>query len=423
MNQNSTIEKTYQLAIDQYGAWGVDVVVALDRLSAISISLHCWQGDDVNGFENFGEAIGGGLAVTGNYPGRARTIDELRSDLEQAYRLIPGRHRLNLHASYGDFGGETVDRNDVDASHFQSWIQWAQEQQLGMDFNPTFFAHQKAADGFTLTHPDTGIRQYWIQHGIACRKIGAVIGQSLGTPCITNVWIPDGMKDTPVDRKGPREVLTASLDEIFAENISAQHNLDAVECKLFGLGSESYVVGSHEFYLGYAISRQKVLCLDAGHFHPTEIISDKISAVMQFVPELLLHVSRGIRWDSDHVVTLSDELQAIAHEVIRTEYADRIHIGLDFFDASINRIAAWVIGTRNVLKAILFSLLEPQELLRNCETSGDYTGRLAMLEELKTLPMGAVWDYYCLQNDVPVSRAWLGEIRDYERETLLARQT
>lgn len=423
MNQNSTIEKTYQLAIDQYGAWGVDVVAALDRLSAISISLHCWQGDDVNGFENFGEAIGGGLAVTGNYPGRARTIDELRADLEQAYRLIPGRHRLNLHASYGDFGGETVDRNDVDASHFQSWIQWAQEQQLGMDFNPTFFAHQKAADGFTLTHPDTGIRQYWIQHGIACRKIGAVIGQSLGTPCITNVWIPDGMKDTPVDRKGPREVLAASLDEIFAENISAQHNLDAVECKLFGLGSESYVVGSHEFYLGYAISRQKVLCLDAGHFHPTEIISDKISAVMQFVPELLLHVSRGIRWDSDHVVTLSDELQAIAHEVIRTEYADRIHIGLDFFDASINRIAAWVIGTRNVLKAILFSLLEPQELLRNCETSGDYTGRLAMLEELKTLPMGAVWDYYCLQNDVPVSRAWLGEIRDYERETLLARQT
>jgi len=423
MNQNSTIEKTYQLANDQYGAWGADVVAALDRLSAISISLHCWQGDDVNGFENFGEAIGGGLAVTGNYPGRARTIDELRSDLEQAYRLIPGRHRLNLHASYGDFGGETVDRNDVDASHFQSWIEWAQEQQLGMDFNPTFFAHQKAADGFTLTHPDTGIRQYWIQHGIACRKIGAVIGQSLGTPCITNVWIPDGMKDTPVDRKGPREVLTASLDEIFAENISAQHNLDAVECKLFGLGSESYVVGSHEFYLGYAISRQKVLCLDAGHFHPTEIISDKISAVMQFVPELLLHVSRGIRWDSDHVVTLSDELQAIAHEVIRTEYADRIHIGLDFFDASINRIAAWVIGTRNVLKAILFSLLEPQELLRNCETSGDYTGRLAMLEELKTLPMGAVWDYYCLQNDVPVSRAWLGEIRDYERETLLARQT
>ncbi|HIO22539.1 MAG TPA: L-rhamnose isomerase [Nitrospirales bacterium] len=423
MNQNSTIEKTYQLAINQYGAWGVDVVAALDRLSAISISLHCWQGDDVNGFENLGEAIGGGLAVTGNYPGRARTIDELRSDLEQAYRLIPGRHRLNLHASYGDFGSEMVDRNEVDAAHFQSWIQWAQEQQLGMDFNPTFFAHQKAADGFTLAHPDAGIRQYWIQHGIACRKIGAVIGQSLGTPCITNVWIPDGMKDTPVDRKGPREVLAASLDEIFAENISAQHNLDAVECKLFGLGSESYVVGSHEFYLGYAISRQKVLCLDAGHFHPTEIISDKISAVLQFVPELLLHVSRGIRWDSDHVVTLSDELQAIAHEVIRTEYLDRVHIGLDFFDASINRIAAWVIGTRNVLKAILFSLLEPQELLRNCETSGDYTGRLAMLEELKTLPMGAVWDYYCLQNDVPASRAWLGEIRDYERETLLARQT
>lgn len=422
MIQNSTIEKTYQLAIDQYGSWGVDVVAALDRLSAISVSLHCWQGDDVNGFENLGEAIGGGLAVTGNYPGRARTIDELRSDLEQAYRLIPGQHRLNLHASYGDFGGEIVDRSEVDASHFQSWIQWAQEQQLGMDFNPTFFAHQKASDGFTLTHPDAGIRQYWIQHGIACRKIGAVIGQSLGTPCITNVWIPDGMKDTPVDRKGPREILAASLDEIFDENISAQHNLDAVECKLFGLGSESYVVGSHEFYLGYAISRQKVLCLDAGHFHPTEIISDKISAVMQFVPELLLHVSRGIRWDSDHVVTLSDELQAIAHEVIRTEYLDRIHIGLDFFDASINRIAAWVIGTRNVLKAMLFSLLEPQELLRNCETSGDYTGRLAMLEELKTLPMGAVWDYYCLQNEVPTSRAWLGEIRDYERETLLARQ-
>ncbi len=423
MMSNSTqrIEQSFRLAKERYAEFGVDVDASLQRLADVSISLHCWQGDDVGGFENTGQEIGGGLAVTGNYLGKARTPDELRSDLDMALSVIPGTHRLNLHASYAEFSGPKVERNELEPKHFQTWIDWAKAKGMGMDFNPTYFAHPKAADGFTLAHPDQAIRQFWIEHGIVCRRIGAAIGKALRTPCVTNVWIPDGYKDMPADRRTPRERLVESLDAIFAEAIDPRFNLDAVEGKLFGIGSESYVVGSHEFYLGYALSRKKLLCLDAGHYHPTEVISDKISAVLTWLDEILLHVSRGVRWDSDHVVILSDELQAIAQELVRGNYLNRVHIGLDFFDASINRIAAWVIGTRCMIKALLIALLEPTDTLRQLEAEGDFTSRLALLEELKTLPFGAVWDYYCLQSDVPVGEAWLGEVKRYEKEVLSKR--
>ncbi|NOX55094.1 MAG: L-rhamnose isomerase, partial [Planctomycetes bacterium] len=401
---------------------GVDTDAALERLGKIAISLHCWQGDDVGGFESLGEELGGGLAVTGNYPGKARTPDELRSDLDMALSLIPGTHRLNLHASYAETGGERVERDELQPVHFQTWIDWAKERQMGLDFNPTFFAHEKAADGFTLAHPDASIRKFWIDHGIVCRRIGAAMGEALGTPCVTNVWIPDGFKDIPVDRKGPRERLAESLDAVFAEQLDPRFNLDSVEAKLFGIGSESYVVGSHEFYLGYAVSRRKLLCLDAGHFHPTEVISDKISSVLLWIDRLLLHVSRGVRWDSDHVVILTDELQAIAQELVRGGFLDRVHIGLDFFDASINRIAAWVIGTRCMIKALLMALLEPIEGLRQLEAEGNFTARLALFEELKTMPFGAVWDYYCLRSDVPVGAAWLDNVKSYEDSVLSKRR-
>jgi L-rhamnose isomerase len=416
------VTDAYKLARERYAAIGVDADAAMDRLRDVPISLHCWQGDDVGGFENAGDALGGGLAVTGNYPGKARTPDELRSDLEQALACLPGRHRLNLHAFYGEFGGKKVDRDAITADHFRGWIQWAKENDLGMDFNPTCFSHPLASDGFTLAHRDPKVRQFWIDHCIACRKIGAAIGKELGSTCVTNVWIPDGYKDAPVDRKGPRQRLAEALDAVFAEPIDPQLNLDAVESKLFGIGSESYVVGSHEFYLGYAASRQKVLCLDAGHFHPTETIDGKISAVMMWVPELLLHVSRGVRWDSDHVVTYTDELQGIAQELVRGDYLDRTHIGLDYFDASINRVAAWVIGTRNALRAVLAALLEPIDRLRDAENAGDYTARLAMLEELKAMPVGAVWDYYCLTSDAPVGTAWLDQVKGYESRVLSKRR-
>lgn len=400
---------------------GVDAGAALEKLARIPLSLHCWQGDDIAGFEGRGGDVGGGLAVTGNYPGRARTPDELRADIDKALSLIPGRHRLNLHACYAETGGRKVERNALEPEHFANWIDWAKRGGLGLDFNPTYFAHPLADDGFTLAHPDAGIRRFWIEHGQACRRIGAFFGRETGTPCVTNVWIPDGYKDLPADRKTPRERLTAALDELFAEPLDPRHNLDAVECKLFGLGSESYVVGSHEFYLGYAVSRRKALCLDAGHFHPTETIADKISAVLPWVERLLLHVSRGVRWDSDHVVILSDELQAIATELARGDYFSRTHIGLDFFDASINRVAAWVIGARATLKALLRALLEPSDRLREMELSGDFTGRLALLEECKSLPFGAIWDTWCARSGVPQGMAWLDEIRRYENEVLSRR--
>jgi L-rhamnose isomerase len=407
--------KSYDLAKQRYAQIGVDTEKALKRLSSIAISLHCWQGDDVGGFEKAGaELSGGGIQATGNYPGKARTIKELRCDIEKALSMIPGKHRLNLHACYLDNGGKYVDRNEITVKHFQSWIDWAKTNGLGMDFNPTYFSHEKAAGGFTLSHNDKGIRDFWIEHGIACRKIGAEIGKQLGSTTVTNVWIPDGYKDIPVDRTGPRERLTDSLDKIFVEKLNPKHNLDAVESKLFGIGAESYTTGSHEFYMGYAVSRQILLCLDAGHYHPTESISEKISSALMFLPGLLLHVSRPVRWDSDHVVILNDELCAIAQEIIRSGKLDKIHIGLDFFDASINRVAAWVIGTRCMLKALLIALLEPTEKLRQAEAGGDYTARLAMLEEIKTLPFGAVWDYYCEKQDVPTGLDWLNEVRNYE---------
>jgi L-rhamnose isomerase len=411
----------FTYAKESYAALGVDVEAALKRLAAVPISLHCWQGDDVGGFEQSGDLSGSGLAATGNYPGKARTIEELRRDLEQAYRLIPGKHRLNLHASYGDFGGKKLERNAIGVAQFQSWIDWAKAHGLGLDFNPTYFAHPKAASGLTLAHPDAGIRRYWIEHGIACRKIGAEMGRQLGSPTVTNLWIPDGYKDVPVDRKAPRARLESALDEIFAEKIDPRHNLDAVESKLFGLGSESYVVGSHEFYLGYAVTRKKLLCLDAGHFHPTETLTDKISSVLRYVPELLLHVSRGVRWDSDHVVLLDDHLRGIMEELVRGDFLGRTHIGLDYFDASINRIAAWAIGTRNAIKGLLIALLEPTAKLRELENAGDNTARLAMLEEVKSLPFGAVWDEYCRRSNVPVGAAWLDEVRAYEKTELARR--
>ena len=423
MSNLKQIEKPYEAARQLYGRLGVDTERAMDRLSRIAISLHCWQGDDVGGFETVGaELTGGGIQATGNYPGKARTIDELRGDIEKALSMIPGAHRLNLHACYLDNGGKFVDRNEITIKHFQSWIDWAKANGLGIDFNPTYFSHEKAADGFTLSHVDKGIRDFWIEHGIACRKIGAQMGKQLGSTTVTNVWIPDGYKDIPVDRWGPRVRLIDSLDKIFAEKIDPNVHLDSVESKLFGIGAESYTVGSHEFYMGYAVSRQKLLCLDAGHFHPTEMISEKISSVLLFVPELLLHVSRPVRWDSDHVVILNDELCSIAQELIRSGKLDKIHIGLDFFDASINRVAAWVIGTRCMIKALLIALLEPIDKLQQLELDGDYTSRLAMLEELKTLPFGAVWDYYCEKMGVPVAEEWLKEVKNYEAKIIARRQ-
>ncbi len=414
------IQDAYALAKERYAALGVDADAAVDTLAGISISLHCWQGDDVGGFENPDAELGGGIAATGNYPGKARTADELRGDLDMAYNLIPGTHRLNLHAIYAEPDSK-VERNALLPAHFAAWVNWAKENDHGIDFNPTCFSHPLAASGFTLSSYDAGVRQFWIEHCIACREIGAHFGRELGTPCVTNIWIPDGYKDVPADRKTPRLLLKDSLDQILAEKLDPQYNLDAVESKLFGLGSESYVVGSHEFYLGYAVANQVLLCLDSGHFHPTEVISDKLSSVLTFLPEILLHVSRGVRWDSDHVVILSDELQAIAQEIVRGGYLDRVHIGLDYFDASINRVAAWVIGTRNALKALLMALLEPIDQLREMEVAGDFTGRLALLEELKGLPFGAVWDVYCLKQGVPVGVSFLDEIRAYEKQVLSQR--
>ncbi len=391
MAGTGAIERAYEAARERYAELGVDTERAMQALRGVAISLHCWQGDDVGGFESEEGLTGGGIQATGNYPGKARTAEELRADADLALRLIPGRHRFNLHAIYGETGGKPVERDQVGPEHFTGWIDWARQKGIGLDFNPTFFSHPLANDGFTLSSRDEGRRRFWVQHGIACRKIGEAMGKALGTACVTNVWIPDGYKDTPVDRKTPRELLRRSLDEMFAEPLDARYNLDAVEGKLFGIGSESYVVGMHEFYLGYAITKGKLLCLDAGHFHPTETIADKISSVLTYLPEILLHVSRGVRWDSDHVVILSDDLRAIAEEIVRGDYLQRVHVGLDFFDASINRVAAWVIGTRCMIKALLLALLEPLDRLRDAEASGDFTTRLALLEEQKTLPFGAVW--------------------------------
>ncbi|TAN39050.1 MAG: L-rhamnose isomerase [Verrucomicrobia bacterium] len=422
MSKTSKIEQAYQLACEQYAACGVDTEKAMKALRGVAVSLHCWQGDDVGGFENAGMDLGGGLAVTGNYPGKARTANELRADLDMALSVIPGKHRLNLHSIYAENSGKKVERDELGVEQFKNWIAWCKKNGMGMDFNPSFFAHPKAASGLTLSHPDKAIRNFWIEHGIRCREVGAAMGKALGKTCVTNVWIPDGMKDTPVDRKAPRERLADSLDKVFAKKINPKFNLDAIEGKLFGIGSESYVVGSHEFYLAYAVRNNKLVTLDAGHYHPTEGIADKISSVLTQIDEILLHVSRGVRWDSDHVVTLTDDLQAIAQEIVWGGYLNRVHIGLDYFDASINRVAAWVIGTRNMLKALLMAMVAPIDKLRAVEAAGDFTSRLALQEEARTLPFAAVWDYYCMKQGVPVGSAWLDEVKLYEKNVLSKRQ-
>jgi L-rhamnose isomerase len=419
---STKVEQAYRLAAERYQACGVDPEAALSTLRTVPVSLHCWQGDDVRGFEHFGGELTGGIAATGNYPGAARTPGELRADAAKALSLIPGRHRFNLHAFYGEFEGKQVDRDEIRPEHFAGWIDWARSLGIGLDFNPTYFSHPKAADNFTLSHPDKGVRDFWIRHGIACRTVAEAMGKALGNTCITNFWIPDGMKDTPIDRRGPRERLIEALDEIFAAPIDPACNRDSVEGKLFGIGVESFTVGSHEFYLSYALTRKVLFTLDTGHYHPTETITDKISSVLSFAPEILLHVSRGVRWDSDHVVVLNDDLEAIGQELVRGGYLGRTHIGLDYFDASINRVAAWVIGVRNMLKALLKAMLEPIGRLRAAEQAGDYTARLALLEEAKTLPFGAVWDYYCECAGVPVGEAWLDEVRAYERNVLAGRK-
>jgi len=423
VNNIKKIEEAYKAARERYAALGTDTDKAIGALEGLSISLHCWQGDDVSGFEKPDSRLeGGGLQVTGRYPGRARTVDELRQDLKKAYSLIPGRHRLNLHAIYGEFGGKPVERNKIGPEHFRGWIDWAKEEKLKLDFNATCFSHPKAEPGFTLSNKDKGIREFWIEHVLRCREISAFMGKELRSLCIHNLWIPDGSKDMPYDRWTHRAILKESLDKIYAAKSSPSEMKDSVESKLFGIGSESYVVGSHEFYMGYAISRNIMLCLDLGHFHPTESIADKISAILQFSPELLLHLSRGVRWDSDHVVILNDELRSVAEEIVRSGALDRVHIALDFFDASMNRVGAWVLGTRAVLKGILIALLEPQQKLRESEDKGDFFSRLAFMEEAKTMPFGEVWDFYCLKNDVPSGESWIVEVKRYEAEVTSKRK-
>ena len=404
-----------------YADLGVDVEKAMKRVDDIAVSLHCWQGDDVRGFENAG-SLDGGIAVTGNYPGVARTPDELRADITKVLSLIPGRKRLNIHAIYAEMNGKKVDRNELTVEQFRNWLDFAKANDLGLDFNPTFFSHPMASSGFTLSSADDNVRKFWIEHAIACRKIAAEFGKELNNTCITNIWIPDGFKDTPFDRLAPRKRLQESLDEILAVKIDPAYNKDAVECKLFGIGAESCTVGSHEFYMGYAATRNVLLCLDAGHFHPTEVISDKISSALLFGDEVLLHVSRGVRWDSDHVVTFNDELIAIAQEIIRHNYDKKVHIGLDYFDASINRIGAWSIGARNMSRALLMAALEPAELLAKAENAGNFTARLALMEEFKSLPFAAVWDEYCSRSNVPVGTDYVKAIEDYEKDVLSKRK-
>lgn len=415
------IKESYQIAVEKYSALGIEVEDVLEKLDTIPLSIHCWQGDDLKGFENPDAKLTGGIQATGNYPGAARNPQELRKDMEKAFSLIPGKKRVNLHAIYLEKKGVEVERDEIKPAHFEGWVRWAKENDTGLDFNPTLFSHPKADDGLTLSHPDKDIRKFWINHVKQCRRISEYFGRELGTPSIMNIWIPDGYKDIPADRIGPRQRLKDSLDEALSEKIDKKHHKDAVESKVFGIGSESYVVGSHEFYLNYALQNDVLLCLDAGHFHPTETISDKISAISLFIREILLHVSRPVRWDSDHVVILDDELKSIAGEIVRGGLLDRVHIGLDFFDASINRVAAWVIGSRNMRKALLMALLEPGDELRRVENEFDFTTRLVMLEELKSYPWQAIWDYYCYSKGIPVGLEWLEQVREYEKTVLAHR--
>ncbi|HEM6341933.1 TPA: L-rhamnose isomerase [Streptococcus suis] len=414
------LKQAYQVAKERYASIGVDTDAALKKLQEIKISMHCWQGDDVKGFLSPEGDLTGGIMSTGNYPGAAKNPDQLRQDLEKAFSLIPGQHKLNLHAIYLDTD-EKVDLNEIEPKHFEKWVAWAKEQGLGLDFNPTFFSHPMMKDGFTLSHPDKEVRDYWIEHGKRSRKVAEYMGKELGQVCYNNFWVPDGFKDNPIDRLSPRKRLMESLDEIFADQVDESYTQDAVESKLFGLGAEAYTVGSHEFYMGYGLTRGKMILLDAGHFHPTEVISNKLSSLALFGKGIMLHVSRPVRWDSDHVVIMDDELQDIAKELVRNDLLDKAVIGLDFFDATINRIAAWVIGTRNTQKALLKALLEPTQDLKDMENAFDFTSRLAYTEELKDFPYADVWNYFCLQNNVPVGLDWLTEVRQYEDDVLSKR--
>ena len=416
------IEKSYQLAKQEYAALGVDTDKVIAELDSINISLHCWQTDDVGGFEKAGAVLGGGgIQATGNFPGKARTIEQMRADLDKVMSLLPGKQRLNLHAIYGEFEGKSVDRDQIEVKHFQGWIDWAKKRGIGLDFNCTCFSHPLADDGYTLSAKDEKIRKFWVEHTKRCREIAAEMGKQLGTPSVHNIWIPDGSKDTPVDRNTLRKQLKKSLDEIFEVEYSGNYLKDAIESKLFGIGSESMVVGSHDFYLGYAIKNNKLITLDNGHFHPTEQVGDKISSILQFVDELMLHLTRGVRWDSDHVVAFNDEIMLIAQEIIRARALKKVNIGLDYFDASINRIGAYVVGCRAVQTAFLFALLEPFKVLVKFEEEGRNFERLALLELLKTKPFGTVWDYYCLKSGVLVGQEYIDEIVKYEKEVLKKR--
>lgn len=411
------IEDSFKRAVERYAELGVDVPGALERLSSVSVSLHCWQGDDVTGFESAPAALeGSGLQVTGRRPGRARNADELRADLSQALALIPGRHRVNLHAVYGEFRGARVDRDEIEPEHYRGWVEWAKREGVKLDFNATCFGHARAADGFTLTSLDQGTRKFWVDHVKASRKVAASIGREQTGPCIHNLWIPDGAREAPADRLRRRSLLSRSLDEIFEAEYSSQQLKDSLESKLFGIGSESFTAGSHEFYLAYALTRKKMVCLDLGHFHPTESVADKISSILLFSEEMLLHISRGVRWDSDHVVLLTDELKGLAAEIVRGDFLDRVHLALDYFDAGMNRVGAWVLGARAVLKALLLALLEPTRELQNLEAEDRRLEKLALEERLKTMPAGAVWDYYCLSKGVPASGDWLKTVISYEEK-------
>jgi L-rhamnose isomerase len=407
------VQKSFEIAKERYSLAGVDVDKALDELQKVSISIHCWQADDVNGFEVTENLGGGGIQATGNYPGKARNIEELRADIEKVLTLVGGKHRLNLHAIYGDFQGKIVDRDQIEPEHFASWMQWAKEKDLKLDFNSTSFGHPKSGD-LTLANPDKPIRDFWIEHTKRCRTISEEMGKFQNDPCIMNIWIHDGMKDLTVNRYKYRQILEQSLDEIFATDY--KNMKDCIEAKLFGIALESYTVGSYDFYLGYGAKKQKIVTLDTGHFHISENIADKISSLLLFTPEIMLHVSRPIRWDSDHVVILNDDIAELAKEVIRANALGRVHIGLDFFDASINRIGAYVIGIRSTQKAFLQALLEPADKLSQYEANGQYFERLALLEEAKVLPWNAVWDYFCLKNNIAVGEDYISEIQQYEKD-------
>ncbi len=420
VRKRKDIEKSYQDAREMYRGYGVDTDKALKSLSGVRPSLHCWQGDDVGGFEVKKTSLSGGILATGGYPGKARTPDELRKDIEKAASLIPGPVKLNLHAIYLESDGKFVDRDAVGPEHFSRWIDWAKAKKFGLDFNPSFFSHEMAGSGFTLSHQDKAVRAFWIEHALRCREIAAEFSRKLKDVCVMNYWIPDGMKDFPADRWTPRKRLVDSLDKIFKKEITRSVK-ESVEGKLFGIGSEEYVVGSNEFYLSYALTRGKLPCMDLGHYHPTEGVYDKVSAVLQFAPELLVHVSRPVRWDSDHVVICDDSIALLCKELVRGDALRKVYLATDFFDASINRVGAWVIGIRSLLKGLLAALLDPVASLREAEAAGKGADRLALTEEFKSLPWGAVWDYYCVVNDVPVGPAWIDAMREYEKKVLSKR--